>query len=203
MSLLIDISDLEPGVGQSLDFRLRACLADVEFPGDVSVGETTVVGRATWTGRTLLVEGTVRAEAEFTCGRCLARFTRELETRLSREFRPVGPKVTPDTGDAAEQGPPRGRTGGRRDAGEEEVDLDDAPEEPLPCTEDTVDLAFPVWEALVLEFPMKPVCREDCRGLCPVCGANLNLRTCGCEAEKADPRLLSLKKLLDANGRGE
>jgi uncharacterized protein len=66
-----------------------------------------------------------------------------------------------------------------------------------------LDLSFPAWEALILEIPMKPVCRDECRGLCPVCGADLNEKTCGCEAREADPRLLSLKKLLANKERGE
>jgi uncharacterized protein len=42
---------------------------------------------------------------------------------------------------------------------------------------------------------MKPLCREDCQGLCPVCGTNLNNGTCTCKREWEDPRLAALKKL--------
>jgi uncharacterized protein len=44
---------------------------------------------------------------------------------------------------------------------------------------------------------MKPLCRDGCKGLCPVCGANLNVTTCGCDTRWADPRLAPLKALLD------
>lgn len=50
---------------------------------------------------------------------------------------------------------------------------------------------------LVLSMPMKILCREDCRGLCPVCGKNLNEGLCGCRTESVDPRLAVLKDLLD------
>ena len=45
-------------------------------------------------------------------------------------------------------------------------------------------------------IPMKPVCAPDCKGLCPVCGVNLNLESCTCERDQLDPRLEVLKGLL-------
>lgn len=50
---------------------------------------------------------------------------------------------------------------------------------------------------LILSLPMKTLCREDCRGLCPMCGKNLNEGLCGCRTESVDPRLAVLKDLLD------
>lgn len=50
---------------------------------------------------------------------------------------------------------------------------------------------------LVLSMPMKILCRDDCRGLCPRCGKNLNEGLCGCRTESVDPRLAVLKDLLD------
>lgn len=47
-----------------------------------------------------------------------------------------------------------------------------------------------------LSIPMKPLCHSDCRGLCPQCGANLNLKSCTCERTSIDPRLALLKELL-------
>ncbi|MBR2742611.1 MAG: DUF177 domain-containing protein [Clostridia bacterium] len=50
---------------------------------------------------------------------------------------------------------------------------------------------------LVMQLPMKVLCREDCKGLCPKCGADLNEGECACDKNEVDPRLLKLKKLLD------
>jgi uncharacterized protein len=58
---------------------------------------------------------------------------------------------------------------------------------------DTVDLLPYVEEHLQLALPFVPVCGADCRGLCPVCGANRNERDCGCKEERIDPRLAGLK----------
>jgi len=54
---------------------------------------------------------------------------------------------------------------------------------------------------VILSVPMKPLCKEDCKGLCPVCGANLNYEDCGHTQEKVDPRLLKLKELKDLLGK--
>ncbi|RKX30915.1 MAG: DUF177 domain-containing protein, partial [Verrucomicrobia bacterium] len=50
-------------------------------------------------------------------------------------------------------------------------------------------------EALVLRIPIYPLCREDCRGLCPRCGANLNREQCTCAPEEAESRWDVLDKL--------
>lgn len=55
------------------------------------------------------------------------------------------------------------------------------------------DLAPLVWEVLIMSLPPSPKCSESCKGLCSVCGANLNLKECGCERKQTDPRLEVLK----------
>jgi uncharacterized protein len=60
----------------------------------------------------------------------------------------------------------------------------------------TIDLSELVREAFILNMDTKTLCREDCKGLCPGCGANLNYETCRCKKE-IDPRLAALAKLLE------
>jgi uncharacterized protein len=60
-----------------------------------------------------------------------------------------------------------------------------------------VDLSDIVRQTILLAISMKPLCSDDCRGLCPVCGANLNVTACGCRTEKTDTRWDALKKLTD------
>ncbi len=50
---------------------------------------------------------------------------------------------------------------------------------------------------LLLSLPSKNLCREDCRGLCPLCGRNLNEGLCGCRRESTDPRFEALRQLLE------
>jgi uncharacterized protein len=71
---------------------------------------------------------------------------------------------------------------------------DDPDEEMYPITDDDIDLGLLVRDAVVLELPMAPLCREDCAGLCPHCGANRNEGDCGCVAPH-DPRWANLDVL--------
>ena len=58
------------------------------------------------------------------------------------------------------------------------------------------DLDEAVYADIVLELPTKNLCSEDCRGLCPICGANRNHQSCGCRVETGDLRLQGLRELL-------
>lgn len=60
---------------------------------------------------------------------------------------------------------------------------------------DELDLTGPVREQLLLAVPRYAYCREDCRGLCPHCGTNLNEATCGCRVEEEDERWAPLRRL--------
>ena len=60
---------------------------------------------------------------------------------------------------------------------------------------DFIDLEPLAREALVLDLPLAPLCREDCRGLCPTCGADLNLGDCDCPPAEVDPRWAALDVL--------
>lgn len=62
--------------------------------------------------------------------------------------------------------------------------------------DDQIDLNELLREQFYLELPMKPLCREDCKGLCPQCGTNRNTGTCTCTTEWEDPRLAALKGLV-------
>ena len=61
-----------------------------------------------------------------------------------------------------------------------------------------LDMDEPLREQLEMEFPLRFLCKEDCKGLCPKCGKNLNEGECGCSLKEIDPRLAPLQKILDA-----
>jgi uncharacterized protein len=60
---------------------------------------------------------------------------------------------------------------------------------------DEVDLSPLVREAMILALPTRPLCREDCPGLCPHCGANRGANPCGCREDSTDPRLAMIRSL--------
>ncbi len=61
---------------------------------------------------------------------------------------------------------------------------------------DVIDITEPLREGLLLAEPMQALCKPDCRGLCPVCGADLNEGDCGCDRLTVDPRLAALKQFI-------
>ncbi len=135
------------------------------------------------TGRALLAGGGVEFSAaldacvRLECGRCLEPF----ETRIRRDF------CLTLVADAAEFG-----------AGEAEVREDDA--SLFYATEGRVSLAEIAAEQIYLNLPLKPVCDEDCKGLCPTCGVNRNRIECGCRSEEIDPRLVPLLEFKKRTG---
>ncbi len=103
------------------------------------------------------------------------------------------PRAVPAAGGCAVRpAVPAGHRTGEGDEQEvEEEDLDTS-----YYRDDQIDLNELLREQFYLALPMKPLCREDCRGLCPQCGTNLNTGTCTCATEWEDPRLAALKGLV-------
>ncbi|MBU1003611.1 MAG: DUF177 domain-containing protein [Proteobacteria bacterium] len=58
-----------------------------------------------------------------------------------------------------------------------------------------LDAGTILWEQFVLALPVKPLCSEDCKGLCPHCGVALNMHSCDCGSKEGDPRLAILRGL--------
>ena len=59
----------------------------------------------------------------------------------------------------------------------------------------TIDLGQMMREQFFLVLPMKPLCQDECKGLCPACGINWNKGACNCSNQSEDPRLAALKAL--------
>ncbi len=72
----------------------------------------------------------------------------------------------------------------------------------IPYAADEIDFTEHVIESLVLSLPMKPLCKENCLGLCQYCGQDLNTGDCSCRVDKGDPRLSVLKDLFTGKEGG-
>ena len=73
------------------------------------------------------------------------------------------------------------------------LEQEDETDEYLLVSQDCVELDEPIREELLLSLPLRVLCQEDCRGLCPKCGKNLNEGECGCVLKEPDPRWAKLK----------
>ena len=109
------------------------------------------------TDRGILVKGTLHTEAEVICSRCLASFGCPLALNIEEQYFPT---VDVNTGVS--------------------VSVPDAPGCFTVDEQHVLDLTEAIRQYALLAIPMKPLCREDCAGLCPHCGRNLNLGPCGC-----------------------
>src|SRR5215510_6517183 len=128
-------------------------------------------------GDVVFVRGSLQARVPLICGRCLEPFQIALDPVVDVRCVPS----------------PSGR-------GEErELVADDL--ETTVYDRDALDLAQVVETETSLDLPMKPLCRDDCRGLCPICGGNRNVAVCACEESPPDPRWAPLKKLAERMSR--
>lgn len=119
----------------------------------------------------VFVRGRLSAQVPQTCGRCLEPYQVSVEPEVDARFVPS----------------PAGRSE-ERELGAEDLGTD-------VYARDTLDLAVLVETETTLSLPMKPLCRETCRGLCRVCGGNRNVTTCACGEHAPDPRWAPLKAL--------
>jgi uncharacterized protein len=79
-------------------------------------------------------------------------------------------------------------------------ELEEADLSVLFVEDENLDTEPILMEQLQLNVPMRQLCREDCAGLCPTCGADRNFEECSCGEEEVDPRWAALAKLRDSNG---
>jgi DUF177 domain-containing protein len=141
------------------------------------------------TGADLILEGTLVGELGLACGRCLARYRHPLREAFRLVLEPAGTRV-PAEPEAARA---LVRTG--MCLGDElEMGWYQGPE---------IDLGAFLLELVALAVPVQPLCREDCRGLCPRCGADLNSERCTCEAERSASPFAVLRTLRRSAAEGD
>jgi uncharacterized protein len=116
------------------------------------------------------VAGEIRATVPQACSRCLETFLAPVRARV--DVRLV----------------PKGLARDDAELGRDDLDVDF-------YENDEIDLGRLIQNETTLALPMKALCREDCRGLCPGCGGNRNLTPCQCAAGPPDPRLAGLRDI--------
>ena len=164
----VSIAKIKANPLSALDFSLTEDVsADSYGYRDFSVsGPLTVSGRLQNSG-----DGSFSADLSWSgeivqqCGRCGKPFSTPVEGRAETRF------TLADRADA------------------------DGEDQLWPIREDQADLAEAVLNEIWFRCPMQPLCRPDCRGLCPVCGVDLNQQSCSCGKDDIDPRWEKLKNL--------
>jgi uncharacterized protein len=114
--------------------------------------------------------GSLSTRLEASCARCLEPVALDVAREFDLLYRPEGV-----------------------DAGKDEISVTQAEAEIGYYTGEGLPLEDFLCEQVLLSVPIKTVCREDCKGLCPYCGKNLNVESCSCKVEPKDPRWDALK----------
>lgn len=118
------------------------------------------------------LKGKLATNIEVACARCLDPVALPVKRTFDLLYRPLG-----------------------TDAGHEELSVTDAEAEIGYYQGDGLLLEDTLREQVLLAVPLKTICREDCKGLCPKCGKNLNEGECSCAEEVEDPRWATLKEI--------
>lgn len=116
----------------------------------------------------VVADGKLAALTQLSCSRCLKSYWQPLEINFTEMF----------------SAHPAGDSG------------NDLGEQPLPA-DGAIDLTPIIRDYAVLDIPIRQLCSEDCKGLCPVCGEIRNQEDCGHRQESIDPRMAELQKLLE------
>ena len=179
--MIIDLRALSTGT-QSLEFVLetdwwrsigeRDLVLGIDVPVQVQV-------QICPTGDKYVLEGILSGGIQVLCDRCLEPYHRELEASFSVFLAP----------------PSHG-------AEEEDVELEEEDLDVDFIRGDEIDLDEIICEQIYLTIPMKSLCREDCLGLCPKCGSNLNGGGCQCDSDKGHPAFLKLDGLVKGPSTG-
>lgn len=168
----IDVAGLKREVGGELSREFTLAVEPIELFGDTVVFEPARVGLKMYNvGDSISAFFDLDVKARLRCSRCLETFSYPISSSFQVTYR--------DSADSVDK---------RDSAGDEDIVL---------YSDDLVDVSDDVRQQIVVTLPMKPVCADDCKGLCTVCGQNLNVGLCGCaQDEAADSRWTALGELL-------
>jgi uncharacterized protein len=149
------------------NFRFREPVAEVGL-GEEFHGDVEVDVMLEKSGKQLYVKAGVQTRGEFSCDRCTAPFPLPLNADFQMYYvwDPRGAEL-----------------------------LDHAEAQVIPPGLPVIDLADDIRQTVLLSVPLKLLCKADCKGLCPRCGADLNTETCTCPPETMDARWETLRGL--------
>lgn len=128
-------------------------------------------------GSEVIITGTAKGTVELQCSRCLKVLDMDIDSIINVVYHPAS-EINK----------------------EEHYELKGDELDTGFYRNDTIDTEDLLKEQLVLNLPMKPLCSNDCKGLCPKCGVDLNIAQCNCPVSEVDSRLAVLKQLLNKKG---
>jgi len=172
--------DTIPLEGLFVDFLLEPAwfkeIAQERSLGFVPSGPVEVQGELTKTGQGILFRGRVKGKIKLHCSRCLEPFLKTIDEPVGLEWRLISTPFKPADKE--------------KDAGLQIEDLETG-----LIQDGVLDLAESILEEVILAIPIKPLCRESCLGLCPICGEDRNTNPCNCKSREGANPFSFLKNL--------
>ncbi len=165
--MILDLSTIVNVDGKKLEFDEKLDFTGREEQGVRFVSPVSVYGRLSNMGGSLELEATAKTRLGFLCDRCLD----EVEESFECSFKEVLKK-------------------------EDERSSEDKNPDAIYFKGNSIELDEIVLNNIIVEIPLKHLCGDDCKGLCPGCGQNLNKGVCQCDTRPTDPRFDILDKLL-------
>lgn len=164
----LQVSEIKAQQGKPFSF---ICQVDPKDLGDMSAypwsqHNLTIKGNVRYESQRYIVKGTVHTEGEYECSRCLSPFMYEQDIPFVEVYREFNSYDKLDESDE------------------------------WPIDDELIDMTEMIRELLIMNEPYQVVCKEDCKGLCPHCGANLNEGSCQCADVHIDPRFADLRDWL-------
>lgn len=156
----IDIKNLKEGINE---FNLNETPEEIGFKPEDAEFEKLISSdiEVNKIGEKFIVKGEIKTVMDLECSRCLEKFKYNINANFKLIY--IKDKIS--------------KYG---EINKEEMDE-------ITFTEDILNVDDDVRQTIILEIPMKPVCKETCKGLCPNCGKNLNFERCNCKIEKKSP----------------
>lgn len=171
----------------------RIAAAALDRPELLALGAVRWQGEMSFADPGYLLRGHLTYDQTLACNRCLKPHEATMEADVELLI------VVEAPGRAHRHRRPQGALGQHEDAharaGEGEQALAEPDLSTMVVTAEELETRPIVLEQLQLNIPMKPLCRPDCKGLCPRCGADLNITRCSCVAAAPDPRWAALGEI--------
>lgn len=160
-------------MGEGTDFHFAETAEEMEISSErVNFPDPIEVDlSATLSGDEIICQGEVYTTVEIECSRCLEIYDLPIKADLQFVAQILDSPI--------------------------DMPGDDEDFEVISKTQNILDISQRVRDAIVLAIPLKPLCSEDCKGLCPICGANLNDSECDCKPDRTDERWDALKDLFN------
>lgn len=161
---MIEIRDIISTADKKAELSVNTdmnCFTSAAGSFPISVKTPFILCLTNDNNKQLLISGNTTVDVSIPCDRCLTEVSVSVPVVIDRRV-------------ALDQG---------------KIQIDPDEEEDTFLKEDQLDVDRLIYDEILVNWPAKVLCKDDCRGICPKCGQNLNQRDCGCDRQVLDPRM--------------